>query len=171
MSHIATRRIPKSVVELFTYDLTTFFAEDNFDVVYSDDTADTIWVDYEKILPWIEFNMFSKVTFRVFTHKHSFEGRSHINVVLPCKTSEVKIETFQNFLNKLYEAFGTDDKHREWLTELEAIEYGKKRIERFWTKGEGKNVYYMELVGGVNFIMFRILFFNNIASGRMIQTL
>ncbi len=77
---------PNNIIELFTFDLTTFFFEEDFEEVDCHEEKGVLMVEYQKQLPWVELKLFDRVIFRVFNDKDNIVGSSHINVKFPINT-------------------------------------------------------------------------------------
>jgi hypothetical protein len=73
---------PKNIIELFTFDLTTFFYEEDYEEIESQEIDGVFMIEYEKALPWTELGLFEKVFFRIFNDKTNIVGSSHINVTI-----------------------------------------------------------------------------------------
>lgn len=152
-----------TILDLFTFDLTTFFLEEDYEEVICMEEAGVFMIEYEKRLPWIELDLFDNVVFRVFSEKRNITGSSHINVDFPVEQKIIDEKRLQVLVNKLTEICGKDDENKGDWNNLDNTKLNSGLIERFWTRGEGKNVYtikltYIKSVG----LTFKILFFNHL---------
>jgi hypothetical protein len=132
---------PKHILDLITYDLSTFFYEDDYEEVYSEEILDTFLIDYQKKLPWKEFGIFDRVIFRVFTEKSNLTGTNHINVTFHSDEIEIPAEKVLGLLQELEELYGTDDNRRGLWLEEEKNNLDNGKVVRMWTLGEEQNVY------------------------------
>ena len=82
---------PKNIIELFTFDLTTFFIEDDYEEISCIEEAGVFMIEYEKVLPWTEHGLFNSVVFRVFNDKKNIVGSNHINVRFSTTASSEKV--------------------------------------------------------------------------------
>jgi hypothetical protein len=154
---------PKNIIELFTFDLTTFFFEEDYEEVQSQEGEGVFMVEYEKILPWIEMGLFEKVQFRVFNDKTNIIGSNHINVMLPATESLVDVEKVAHLLNSLYNIYGWDDENRGEWSDYDHHDFLEKSLERQWTLGEGKYIYSIKVTFNQKYgLLLKILFFNHL---------
>ncbi len=154
-----------NILDLFTYDLTTFFYIDDYEIVDSVEKDGVLMVEYEKNLPWTELNLFDSVVFRVFTEKASINSGSHVNVKFTATPEKENQANFETLLSQLVKIYGNDNQHLALLTDNEKKQFNTQTIERQWTIGTGKKVYTIVLRKPVNEpILLSILFFNHLAS-------
>ena len=132
---------PQHILDIITYDLSTFFYEDDYEEVYSEEILDTFLIDYQKKLPWKEFGIFDRVIFRVFTEKSNLTGTNHINVTFYSEELIVPEEKVFSLLSDLEDLYGTDDNRRGLWQEEEKVNVANGDVVRMWTLGEEQNVY------------------------------
>lgn len=154
---------PKNIIELFTFDLTTFFYEEDYEEISSDEQDGVFMIEYEKSLPWIELDLFHKVIFRVFNDKNNIIGSNHINVSFPTEEEQVTLAKVKKLINKLNKIYGWDDENRGEWSESDDADFKDGLLERLWTLGEGKFIYSVR----VNHthrdgLVLKILFFNHL---------
>lgn len=154
---------PKNIIELFTFDLTTFFYEEDYEEIESQEIEGVFMVEYEKVLPWTELGLFEKVFFRIFNDKTNIVGSSHINVTLPANPEYVDIEKTANLINSLFRIYGWDDENRGEWSETDKTEFEDRVFERQWTLGEGKFIYSVKVTYNSKYgLHLKILFFNHL---------
>ncbi|HON17772.1 MAG TPA: hypothetical protein PK990_01225 [Salinivirgaceae bacterium] len=132
---------PKNILDLILYDLTTFFYEDDYEEIYSEEILDTFLIDYQKKLPWNEFDVFDRVIFRVFTEKSNLTGTNHINVTFLSEALDIPVEKIEAILYALEDLYKADDDKRGLWLEEEKKNLLNGNVSRMWTLGEEKNVY------------------------------
>ena len=132
---------PKHILELIKYDLTTFFYEDDYEEVYSEEILDTFLIDYKKVLPQKEFGIFDTVVFRVFTEKSNLTGTNHINVILHSEDKEIPTDNTKLLLQKLEELYGPDDNSRSLESDEEKQSLIDGNVVRMRTLDAEHNVY------------------------------
>jgi len=132
---------PKHILDLITYDLTTFFYEDDYEEIYSEEILDTFLIDYQKTLPWKEFGIFDTVVFRVFTEKSNLTGTNHINVTLHSDDKEILTDKTKSLLQKLEELYGPDDNSCSLENDEEIQSLIDGNVFRMWTLDAEHNVY------------------------------
>lgn len=136
---------PKNILDLITYDLSTFFYVDDYEEIYSEDIVDTFLIDYQKILPWKEFGIFNKVVFRVFIEKAKLTGTNHINVTFHSESDTVPLDKAQSLLSELESLYGKDDNLRSLDSAEERANLKQGNIVRMWTLDAEQNVYGVRL--------------------------
>lgn len=152
---------PKNILDLFTYDLTTFFYED-YEEINSEEILDTVLIDYEKKLPWKEFDVFDHVVFRVFIEKTNITGTNHINVTLSA-TEGFKKENIVNVIEKITRISGIDDNRKGFWSNSDDENFEKGYLDRMWTLGKNENIYSLRLIYDKdNGLQLSILFFTNL---------
>ncbi len=168
MSTFKTNKQEQSILDCFTYNLTSFFSDD-YNEIDSEETPATVMIVYEKELPWQEFNVFDTVQFRIFFDKESITGSNPINVRFLSKNKEKNIETLKTIINKVASIYGKDNFGREeWTDEDDEIISSKNKYRRVWTIEHGESFVSVELndKGG---IFLDILFFNNLLEKKEIE--
>lgn len=154
---------PKNIIELFTFDLTTFFYEEDYEEVGSDEKDGVFMIEYEKNLPWIEHDLFQKVVFRIFNDKNNIVGSNHINVEFPANEQDVSPEKVSKLINKLTQIYGWDDENRGNWNDQDESNFADKIFERQWTLGEGKYIYSVRIMyNHKDGLTLKILFFNHL---------
>lgn len=163
MSNLGLLNEPKNIIELFTFDLTTFFFEEDFEEIDCSEEQGMFMVEYKKNLPWTELDLFSQVVFRIFNDKENLEGSSHINVKFPSNPDLVSEKHLESLTNILFKIYGwDDDSNGEW-NEKDKENYKQNKLERIWTLGEGRFIYTVKITQEENGQMnLNILFFNHL---------
>ncbi|MDD2563349.1 MAG: hypothetical protein PHU27_03950 [Salinivirgaceae bacterium] len=159
MSFFKTQKKEKNILDLFTYDITTFFYGD-YEEVESTDTESMFMIVYEKPLPWVELGCLDTIQFRVFFDKDNFTGSNPVNVRLFQKKGTSSLEAITKINDKIYGLYGKDDDKRGKFSEQDKIEVNNQDWERRWTieKGESFITVYMRPTG----LELNILFLNNL---------
>ncbi len=154
---------PNNIIELFTFDLTSFFFEEDFEEVDCIEEKGVLMVEYQKQLPWIELKLFSQVVFRIFNDKNNIIGSSHINVKFPINPELLNPDSLAELTNTLFKISGWDDgSNGEWSFN-DTLLFKKNKFERIWTLGEGKYIYTVKLTQNESGeIVLTILFFNHL---------
>ena len=163
MSVFGLFKEPKNIIELFTFDLTTFFFEDDYEEISSNEKEGVFMIEYEKTLPWTELGLFNSVVFRVFNDKNNIIGSNHINVRFTSQIDE--LENNKNLIklvNKLNKIYGFDDENHGGWTESDNTNNEAVKIIRQWTLGEGKYIYTVRIRIKNNTVLLEILFFNHL---------
>jgi hypothetical protein len=159
MRFFETSKKEKSVLDLFTYDLTTFFYGE-YEEVESHDTEAMFMIVYERKLPWEEMGFLDTIQFRVFFDKNNFTGSNPINVKLIAKKKEATKEHIAKLFESIVELYGDDDTGLNNWSEDDELAFNNKTLERRWSIQEGESfitIYYNE-----NGFELNILFLNNI---------
>jgi len=163
MSKVGFFKEPKNIIELFTFDLTTFFYEEDYTEVSCDEKEGVFMIEYERILPRIELGLFNKVVFRVFNDKKNIIGSNHINVSFPSELGSTNLTAIKKLIYKLGLIYGGDDENRADWTENDETDFKKGYVDRQWTLGEGKNIYSVRLtMNSKDGLVLKILFFNHL---------
>lgn len=163
MSVFGLFKEPKNIIELFTFDLTTFFFEDDYEEISSNEKEGVFMIEYEKILPWTELGLFNSVVFRVFNDKKNIIGSNHINVRFTSQIDEpYNNKNLIKLINKLNKIYGFDDENRGDWDNSETANNTIVKIIRQWTLGEGKYIYTVRLRIKNNTLLLEILFFNHL---------
>jgi hypothetical protein len=159
MRFFETSKKERSILDVFTYDLTTFFYGE-YQEVESHDTEAMFMIVYERKLPWEEIGFLDTIQFRVFFDKNNFTGSNPINVKLLCNNNDVTKDDIKKVFESIVDLYGDDDTGIGlWADEDEAA-FENKTLERRWSIQEGESfitVYYNE-----NGFELNILFLNNI---------
>lgn len=159
MHFFETSKKEKSILDLFTYDLTTFFYGD-YQEVESHDTEAMFMIVYERKLPWSEMDLLDAVQFRVFFDKNNFTGSNPINVRMLAREQELTAKKLETIVNSIVELYGNDDLGKgQWDAE-DQDDFDNKKLVRRWSIQEGESfitIYYNEDTFELN-----ILFLNNI---------
>ncbi len=159
MRFFDTSKKEKSILDIFTYDLTTFFYGD-YQEIESHDTEAMFMIVYERKLPWSEMDLLDTVQFRVFFDKNNFTGSNPINVRLLARDFEITTAKLKVLVENIFELYGNDDSGRGEWTEEDENEFNNNDWERRWSIQEGESfitIYYNESGFEMN-----ILFLNNI---------
>ncbi len=153
---------PKNIIELFTFDLTTFFYEDDYEEISCSEDNGVFMIEYEKVLPWIELDIFNSVVFRVFNDKKNIIGSNHINVRFGNKFTIDKKKSIVKIVHKLNKIYGSDDDNKDDWSAADDDKFKQKKLKRQWTLGEGKNIYTVRLSMKNDNLLLEILFFNHL---------
>jgi hypothetical protein len=154
---------PKNIIDLFTFDLSTFFLEEDYVEVSCDEQEGVFMIEYEKMLPWIELDLFTKVVFRVFNDKKNIIGSNHINVSFPTEQENVSQAPVKKLVYKLSRIYGSDDENRADWTANDEKDFNNGFLERQWTLGEGKYIYSVRLsMNPKDGLILKIIFFNHL---------
>jgi len=159
MSTFESNKIEKSILDCFTYDLTSFFY-DNYEEIDSEETPATVMVVYEKELPWIELDIFDSVQFRIFFDKENLTGSNPINVKFISKTKESGKKSLQYILSKVIAIYGSDDAGKGKWSKKDDEMFLSKLYRRVWTIDQGESFVSIEF-NELDGITLNILFFNN----------
>lgn len=154
---------PNNVLELFSFDLTQFFADNDYNEIESNDSEGVFMIEFEKDLPLAELGLFEKVIFRLFNDKTNVNGSNHINVTIPASAKHIVKSNVKQLIDNLYSIYGyDDDRNGAWNTTDDQL-FEEKDLERQWTIGNDKFVYavkvsYTEKHG----LYLKIFFFNRL---------
>ncbi len=162
MSGFGLFKEPKNIIELFTFDLTTFFYEDDYEEISSTEKGGVFMIEYEKILPWTELGLFNSVVFRVFNDKNNIVGSNHINVRFSSIIEEYPNQDVMKLVHKLTKIYGNDDDNEGTWAESDEKAFKEGTLRRQWTLGEGKFIYTVRIVMNNNTLKLEILFFNHL---------
>lgn len=160
MNVFGAKNKEKTILDLFTYDLTTFFYDD-YEEVDSEETPATIMIVYQKGLPWKELEIFDAVQFRIFFDKESITGSNPVNVKFVSEEKSASVDDLKNIVDKIIDLYGEDDYRKgEWDNEDEKA-FIDKNFRRVWTIEKGESFVSVEF-SEENGITLSILFFNNL---------
>lgn len=152
-----------NIIELFTFDLTTFFFEDDFEEIDSHEEKGVFMVEYKKNLPWVELNLFDQIVFRIFNDKENLIGSSHINASFPANKKYQNETNLSELTNNLFNLYGWDDDSLGSWTTKDSDHYKKNAFKRIWTLGEGKFIYTVKLIQNSDGdISLHIMLFNHL---------
>lgn len=159
MSFFDIPKREKNILELFTYDIVSFFYGDYVEVE-SIDTESMFMIVYEKPLPWVELGCFDTIQFRVFFDKDNFTGSNPVNVRLLYKNGNPTPDAISKMINSIHSIYGKDDDDRVEFSEQDIVDIKNLDWERRWTieKGESFITAYMRPTG----LELNILFLNNL---------
>ena len=153
----------KSVLDLFIYDLSKFFLDEDYEEISCEEIQGLFMIEYEKVLPWTELNIFDKVRFRVFNDKKNIIGSNHINLSLLNDGIILSSNEVKNVVNKIYEIYGNDDNNKGEWTQEDDLDYKENIFGRAWTLGDGVDVYSITLnIHPTKQLMLNVLFFTNL---------
>ncbi|MBR2195126.1 MAG: hypothetical protein IJ911_05870 [Salinivirgaceae bacterium] len=163
MSILDATNKPKNILELLSFDLTKFFADNDYCEIQSKDIEGVFMVEFEKEFPLVELGMFEKVVFRLFNDKNNINGSNHINVTMPANQRYVTSSRVKSLINSLYNVYGYDDDRKGEWDDADLSAFAEKDLERQWTVGNDKCVYavklsYTEKRG----LILKIFFFNRL---------
>lgn len=159
MRFFETSKKEKSVLDLFTYDLTTFFYGE-YEEVESHDTEAMFMIVYQRKLPWSEMGLLDEVQFKVFFDKNNFTGSNPINVRLFNAKSVVTEQKLAALVESISDLYGSDINKKGYWDDDDARSFGQLNWQRKWSIQEGESfitLYYNESALEMN-----ILFLNNI---------
>ncbi len=154
---------PKNILELFSFDITKFFSDNDYEEVQSNDIDGIFMVEFEKQLPHVELSLFDKVVFRMFNNKKNITGSNHVNITFPANDRYITKSRMKSLVNTLFDIYGHDDEHRGEWSETDDQDYADKTLEREWILGEGKEIYTIKLSFTEKYgFLVKILFFNHL---------
>jgi len=159
MGFLGANKKERNILDIFTYDITTFFYGD-YEEVDSIDTESMFMIVYERPLPWIEVGCFDCIQFRVFFDKENFTGSNPVNVRMYAKNFEPNIESIRSLINTITTIYGNDDDGNAEFNDNDRFMIEQKSFERRWTIEKGESfitIYYNEKGLELN-----ILFLNNL---------
>ncbi len=159
MRFFDTSKKEKSILDIFTYDLTTFFYGD-YQEIESHDTEAMFMIVYERKLPWSELDLLDTVQFRVFFDKNNFTGSNPINVRLLARDFDVTTSKLKGLVDNIAELYGKDDNGKGEWSEEDEEEFNNNNWERRWSIQEGES--FITLYYNENGFEMNILFLNNI---------
>lgn len=151
----------KTILDLFTYDLSTFFLTDDYVEVRSEDEQGTIMIDYEKALPWTEAGLFDTVIYRMFSDKLNIVGSNHINATLLSRHVPSTPENVSCLIQKLFDMLGNDDHNQGIWDPASQIPDTGQLVERYWTLGKDKDIYSVKLIFNSDHQVSLTIFFLN----------
>lgn len=115
MSLLNAANKPKNILEMLSFDLTKFFADNDYCEIESKDIEGVFMVEFEKEFPLVELGMFEKVVFRLFNDKDNINGSNHINVTMPANPRYITQKNVRSLIDSLYGIYGYDDDRKgEW---------------------------------------------------------
>ena len=145
MSILDAANKPKNILEMLSFDLTKFFADNDYCEIESKDIEGVFMVEFEKEFPLVELGMFDKVVFRLFNDKDNINGSNHINVTMPANPRYVTQKNAKALINSLYAIYGYDDDRKGEWDEADIKMFQVKDLERQWTIGNDKCVYAVKM--------------------------
>ena len=156
-----SKNTERSILDLISYDLTTFFYGDDYEEIDSQDTPGMFMIDYEKKLPWVELTVFDTVQFRVFFDKDNITGSNPVNVKLYAKENEITRKKASYVVDQLFGIYGMDDSEKTVMDSEDDKLALKGSLIRKWTIEKGISfisIYYEQN----KMLELHILFFNNL---------
>lgn len=159
MSPVKTNNTEQTILDCFTYDLTSFFF-DEYKEIDSEETPATVMIVYEKELPWLELDVFNAVQFRIFFDKENLTGSNPVNVKFISKEKKGSLSNLQRIVDKVISIYGQDDYRKGDWDESDENAFTAKQFRRVWTVEQGESFISIEYneTDGIN---LNILFFNN----------
>jgi hypothetical protein len=151
----------KTILDILSFDLSTFFYGD-YKEVNSEDNEGTFLIDYEKSLPWSEFDLFDFLRFRVFNDKKNIHGSNHINAILINREESIEREKIVSMLDKIFQIYGKDDNGKGKWDATDEKEFATGVFLRTWTLGQESNLYTVQIrfTDDLGFCLSIILFTN-----------
>jgi hypothetical protein len=159
MSTFESNKKETSILDCFTYDLTSFFY-DNYEEIASEETPATVMVVYQKELPWTELDIFDAVQFRIFFDKENLTGSNPINVKFISQSKQSSKKNLQNILSKILAIYGDDDSRKGKWNKNDDEAFLSKSYRRVWTIDQGESFVSLEF-NEPDGTTLNILFFNN----------
>ena len=159
MGPFSTNKKEKSILDCFTYDLSSFFF-DEYEEIASEETPATVMIVYEKKLPWNELEVFDVVQFRIFFDKESLTGSNPVNVKFISRAKKGTVKHLSKIIDKVVSIYGHDDYRKGAWDELDESDYEAKQLRRVWTIEQGESFISVEF-NESDGIVLNILFFNN----------
>jgi hypothetical protein len=161
MSLSSSKNTERTILDLFAYDLTTFFYGDDYEEIDSQDTPGMFMIDYEKKLPWTELDIFDTIQFRVFFDKDNITGSNPVNVKLFAKETIINRAKASKVVDQIFGIYGMDDFGKTVMDAEDDKQAVKGNLIRKWTIEKGisfVSVYYEQNKK----LELNILFFNNL---------
>lgn len=163
MSLLDATNKPNNILELFSYDLTKFFADNDYNEIQSKDIEDVFMVEFEKRFPHVELGMFERVIFRMFNNKTNINGSNHVNVTMVANNRYITKDRLKSLSDSLYDIYGFDDDGKGEWGNVDEKEFADKDFERQWTVGDGRRVYAIKLsYTDSRGLILKIFFFNRL---------
>lgn len=163
MSTLETSDKPQNILELFSFDLTKFFADNDYCEIESKDVEGVFMVEFEKEFPLPELDLFERVIFRLFNDKSNITASNHINVTLPANPRQITESKVKKLVNDLFSIYGYDDDRRGKWSDSDSTSFKDKDLERQWTVGNDKRVYAIKMsYTGKHGLYLKIFFFNRL---------
>lgn len=163
MSNSETSDKPQNILELFSFDLTKFFADNDYCEIESKDAEGVFMVEFEKEFPLAELDLFESVIFRLFNDKSNITASNHINVTLPANPRHITESKVKKLVDAIYNIYGYDDDRRGLWNDSDSTSFKDKDLERQWTIGSGKRVYAIKLsYTDKHGLYLKIFFFNRL---------
>lgn len=152
----------KNILELFTFDLTSFFVQDDFEIIGVVEEGDIFMVEYKKTLPWLEFELFDHSILRVLHDKKNFLSHSRVNLRLVADKKLVTPKHVKYLTNQLAEVYSSDDKKNGKWNKQDEENLKKLTFERTWTFEENKYAYTIKVnQSQTGSLELHIFFFNH----------
>ena len=160
MSTFKSNKKNNSILDCFTYNLTSFFYDD-YEEIDSEETPATVMIVYEKKLPWVELNIFDAVQFRIFFDKESITGSNPVNVKFISSTKQESPEAIKDLINTVSLIYGSDNYGKKDWDEDDEKSFYSKKFRKVWTIEHGESFVSIEH-NETDGITLNILFFNNL---------
>jgi len=144
MNYFNSNLKERTILDILTFDLSTFFYGD-YKEINSEEVEGTFMIDYEKKLPWSEFDVFDYLQFRVFNDKKNIHGSNHINASLINKEVELQKDKVKEIIEKMIQIYGHDDQQKGLWNQKDDLEFVDKTFNRVWTIGKNENIYTIQL--------------------------
>lgn len=149
----------QTILDVFTYDITSFFYGE-YEEVESIDTESMFMIVYERMLPWVEHDCFDAIQFRVFFDKENFTGSNPVNVRLYAKNILPEVQNIGKLIERIHKIYGPDDEGNVQFSATDEAQVAARDFSRRWTIEKGESfvtIYYNEKGFELN-----ILFLNNL---------
>src|ERR1035437_566659 len=105
---------PINLLDVFTFDITSFFGNE-YQIISTEDSPAVQIVDYEISLPKIELEVFDTLHLMVMFDKFFIESDTHINATFRKKQNQLNFEEIKNITNYFHKIYGNDDsKNKKW---------------------------------------------------------
>jgi hypothetical protein len=157
MTVFESNKKEKSILDCFTYNLSTFFYDD-YEEIDSVETPATFMIVYQKQLPWKELGIFDIVQFRIFFDKENITGSNPVNVRFVAKEEPGEIK---RIVNRVVGIYGSDDSQQGEWNEIDDSKLESSTFRRVWTIEKGESFISIEF-SKQDGISLNILFFNNL---------
>jgi hypothetical protein len=144
MNYFNSNLKERTILDILTFDLSTFFYGE-YQEINTEEVEGTFLIDYEKKLPWSEFEIFDQLYFRVFNDKKNIHGSNHINATLINRDTEYGKNNVVDMLDKIFQIYGLDDLQKGKWEERDEDEFLNKTFMRTWTIGKEENIYTIQI--------------------------
>jgi hypothetical protein len=147
------------ILDLFTYDISSFFYDD-YEEIDSEETPATVMIVYEKKIPWAELDIFNTIQFRIFFDKENITGSNPINVKFTSDIKEISSSDLKNIIKKIVSVCGNDNQGNGIWSKNDKKAFAAKSFRKVWSIEGGESFITIEY--NKDGLTLNILFFNNL---------